>query len=79
MFWMAAVWKKESRFESGLRRRSFEENLEFYPVTRRAFNKAKSGMYSHERIKPRGDHPVEGRTGAEEKEACFASKMKILK
>ena len=40
-FYFLAIHHKEKRFELGSReRKTFEQNLEFYPVTRRAWNRA---------------------------------------
>ena len=42
-FYFLAINNKEKRFAYGHEaRRTFEQNLEFYPVTRRAFNRAKT-------------------------------------
>ena len=42
-FYFLAINNKEKRFPYGSEaRRTFEQNLEFYPVTRRAFNRAKT-------------------------------------
>ena len=42
-FYLLAVHHKEKRFAYGSEaRRTFEQNLEFYPVTRRAFIRAKA-------------------------------------
>ena len=42
VFYLLAINNKEKRFAYGSEsRRTFEQNLEFYPVTRRAFNRAK--------------------------------------
>jgi hypothetical protein len=41
MFYYMSVNLKEKRFTyTSSERRSFEQNLEFYPVTRRAWNRA---------------------------------------
>ena len=41
VMYMFAMNRKHSRFDFGsLRRKSLAENLEFYPVARRAFNRA---------------------------------------
>ena len=43
VFYLLAIHNKEKRFEYGHGpRRTFEQNLEFYPITRRAFNRAKA-------------------------------------
>ena len=40
-FYFLAIHHKEKRFAYGSEgRRTFEQNLEFYPITRRAFNRA---------------------------------------
>ena len=40
-FYFLSIHQKEKRFVyTSAERRSFEQNLEFYPVTRRAFNRA---------------------------------------
>lgn len=40
-FYFLAINRKEKRFTyDATARRSFEENLEFYPITRRAWNRA---------------------------------------
>jgi len=40
-FYYLSIYKKEKRFPyDHSARRSFEQNLEFYPVTRRAWNRA---------------------------------------
>ena len=42
-FYYLSINHKEKRFAySSEARRTFEQNLEFYPVTRRAFNRAKA-------------------------------------
>tara|TARA_B110000305_G_C18818933_1_gene350432 strand:- start:52 stop:300 length:249 start_codon:yes stop_codon:yes gene_type:complete len=42
-FYYLAINHKEKRFAYGSEaRRTFDQNLEFYPVTRRAFNRAKA-------------------------------------
>ena len=42
-FYLLAIHHKEKRFAySTEARRTFDQNLEFYPVTRRAFNRAKA-------------------------------------
>ena len=42
-FYILAINNKEKRFTYGHdARRTFEQNLEFYPITRRAFNRAKT-------------------------------------
>ena len=42
-FYLLAINHKEKRFAYGHEaRRTFDQNLEFYPVTRRAFNRAKA-------------------------------------
>ena len=42
-FYLLAINHKEKRFAYGSEaRRSFDQNLEFYPITRRAFNRAKA-------------------------------------
>ena len=42
-FYLLAINHKEKRFAYGHEaRRTFEQNLEFYPITRRAFNRAKT-------------------------------------
>ena len=42
-FYFLAINHKEKRFAySSEARRTFDQNLEFYPVTRRAFNRAKA-------------------------------------
>merc|ERR1719327_1783952 len=42
-FYLLAINHKEKRFAySHEARRTFDQNLEFYPVTRRAFNRAKA-------------------------------------
>ena len=42
-FYLLAINNKEKRFGyTAEARRTFEQNLEFYPVTRRAFNRAKA-------------------------------------
>ena len=42
-FYYLALYNKEKRFAYGHEaRRTFEQNIEFYPVTRRAFNRAKT-------------------------------------
>ena len=42
-FYYLSINHKEKRFAYGSEaRRTFEQNLEFYPVTRRAFNRAKA-------------------------------------
>ena len=42
-FYYLAINHKEKRFAySSEARRTFDQNLEFYPVTRRAFNRAKA-------------------------------------
>lgn len=41
VFYYMSINLKEKRFEYGaMERKSFEQNLEFYPVTRRAWNRA---------------------------------------
>jgi hypothetical protein len=41
MFYYMSINLKEKRFTyTATERRSFEQNLEFYPVTRRAWNRA---------------------------------------
>uniref|UniRef100_A0A7S3MW05 Uncharacterized protein n=1 Tax=Strombidium inclinatum TaxID=197538 RepID=A0A7S3MW05_9SPIT len=43
IFYLLAINHKEKRFAySAEGRRSLDQNLEFYPITRRAFNKAKA-------------------------------------
>ena len=43
LFYYLAIHNKEKRFAYGHEaRRTFEQNLEFYPITRRAFNRAKA-------------------------------------
>ena len=43
VFYLLAINNKEKRFAYGHEgRRSFDQNLEFYPITRRAFNRAKA-------------------------------------
>ena len=43
VFYLLAINHKEKRFAYGSEaRRTLEQNLEFYPVTRRAWNKAKA-------------------------------------
>ena len=42
-FYLLAINNKEKRFGYGSEaRRTMDQNLEFYPVTRRAFNRAKA-------------------------------------
>ena len=42
-FYLLSIHHKEKRFAySHEARRTFQQNLEFYPVTRRAFNRAKA-------------------------------------
>ena len=43
VFYLLAINNKEKRFAYGHEgRRTFDQNLEFYPITRRAFNRAKA-------------------------------------
>ena len=43
VFYLLAINHKEKRFAYGSEaRRTFDQNLEFYPITRRAFNRAKA-------------------------------------
>lgn len=47
MFYFLSIHMKEKRFTyTSNVRRTFEENLEFYPITRRAWNRA-LGMHKH--------------------------------
>lgn len=49
LFYFQAINLKEKRFTyTSSERRSFEQNLEFYPVTRRAWNRAQE-IYSSEK------------------------------
>ena len=42
-FYLISIHNKEKRFAYGHEaRRTMEQNLEFYPITRRAFNRAKA-------------------------------------
>ena len=41
MFYFLSIHHKEKRFKyDSTERKTFEENLEFYPITRRAWNRA---------------------------------------
>ena len=43
VFYLLAINNKEKRFAYGHEgRRTMDQNLEFYPITRRAFNRAKA-------------------------------------
>ena len=62
--YMFAMNRKHSRFDFGsLRRKSLAENLEFYPVARRAFNRALGSFnmlnWSIFREKQRGNLRIE--------------------